>query len=108
METRFTVRRGLKTKIYFIPSGCSHGLLKGRSGIGLWMRASSRASPDSQSRASRDIQADEGHDDDGGDDNQEVIDDQIVQDIEAWKGEAKERRLTLLKKALAIEADSWL
>jgi hypothetical protein len=29
-----------------------------------------------------------------------------MQDIEAWKGQAKERRLTLLKKAPAIKADS--
>jgi hypothetical protein len=72
-----------------------------------------------QSRAGQASQVDEGHDDDGdddsdhddgggGDDNQEVIDDQIVYEIEAWKGQAKERRLTLLKKAPAIEADSWL
>jgi hypothetical protein len=31
-----------------------------------------------------------------------------VQEIKAWKGQAKERRLTLLRKAPAIEADSWL
>jgi hypothetical protein len=31
-----------------------------------------------------------------------------MQDIKAWKGQAKERQLTLLKKAPAIEADSWL
>jgi hypothetical protein len=31
----------------------------------------------------------------------------FVRDIEAWKGEAKERRMTL-QKAPAIEADSWL
>lgn len=72
-----------------------------------------------QSRASQASQADDSHDDDGDDDgnnddgsggdgSQEVIDDQIVQEIEAWKGQAKERRLTLLKKAPAIEADSWL
>jgi hypothetical protein len=30
------------------------------------------------------------------------VDDQIVQDIEHWEAGAKERRLTLLKKAPAI------
>jgi hypothetical protein len=84
---------------------------------------SQQSSQPGQSRASQTSQVDEGHDDngdddgdddgnnddgDGGDDNQEVIDDQIVQEIEAWKGQAKERRLTLLKRAPAIEADSWL
>jgi hypothetical protein len=45
------------------------------------------------------------HDDSNG---QEEVDDQIVRDIEHWKAEAKERRLTLLKKPLADEADPWL
>jgi hypothetical protein len=69
-----------------------------------------------QSRVSQASQVGESHGDDGdddddsygGDDNQEVIDDQIVHEIEAWKGQAKERRLTLLRRAPAIEADSWL
>ena len=45
------------------------------------------------------------HDDRHG---QEEVDDQIVRDIEHWKAEAQERRLTLLKKASADEVDPWL
>jgi hypothetical protein len=45
------------------------------------------------------------HDDSNG---QEEVDDQIVRDIEHWRAEAKERRLTLLKKAPADEVDPWL
>jgi hypothetical protein len=40
-------------------------------------------------------------------DGQEEVDDQIIRDIEHWKAEAKERRLTLLKKAPVDEADPW-
>lgn len=47
METRFITRKGFQTKIYFILSGYSHGLRKGRSSIRLWIRASSQASQDS-------------------------------------------------------------
>jgi hypothetical protein len=43
METRFTIRRGLQIKICLVPLSCSYGFGKGRSGIGLWMRASCRA-----------------------------------------------------------------
>jgi hypothetical protein len=75
--------------------------------------------PAGPSRARQASEAVDGHDDDRDDnssnddgdgevDNQEVIDDRIVQEIEAWKGQAKERRLTLLKRAPAMEADSWL
>lgn len=83
------------------------------------MDESQQSSQPGQSRANRASQADEGHDN-GGDDNsnhnndgsedgnQEIIDDQIVQEIKAWKGRAKKRRLTLLRKAPAIKADSWL
>jgi hypothetical protein len=44
METRFTRRRGLQMKTYFTLLSCSHGSKVGRSGIGLWMRASNQAS----------------------------------------------------------------
>jgi hypothetical protein len=36
------------------------------------------------------------------------IDDQIVQDIEKWKADAQERRLTSLAKPPVVEMDSWL
>jgi hypothetical protein len=36
------------------------------------------------------------------------VDDQIVQDIEKWKADAQERRLTLLKNVPVVEMDSWL
>jgi Orsellinic acid/F9775 biosynthesis cluster protein D len=45
--------------------------------------------------------------DDSGTD-QDDVDDQIVQDIEKWKGEARERRLRALKEVPAVEMDSWL
>jgi hypothetical protein len=45
--------------------------------------------------------------DDSGSD-QSDIDDQIVQEIEKWKGEARERRLRALKEVPAVEMDSWL
>jgi hypothetical protein len=45
---------------------------------------------------------------DSNDDSQEEINDQIVKDIEKWKTEAQERRLTLLKKVPVVEMDSWL
>jgi hypothetical protein len=45
---------------------------------------------------------------DSNNDSQEEINDQIVQDIEKWKTEAQERRLTLLKKVPVVEMDSWL
>ena len=118
METRFTRRRGLQTKIYLIPVQLQSWFKEGKERY--WVvDESQQPSQPGQSRVSQANQAGEGHDDDGdddsndddgdgGDDNQEVIDDQIVQEIEAWKGQAKERRLTLLRKAPAIEADSWL
>ena len=40
--------------------------------------------------------------------DQDDIDDQIVQDIEKWKGEAQERRLRMLKEVPVVEMDSWL
>ncbi|KAK6611228.1 hypothetical protein H4I95_02024 [Botrytis cinerea] len=51
---------------------------------------------------------------DGNDDSeksesdQDDIEDQIVQDIEKWKGEAQERRLRTLKEVPVVEIDSWL
>jgi hypothetical protein len=39
---------------------------------------------------------------------QESVDEQIVEDIEKWKGEARERRLRLLKDVPVVEMDSWL
>jgi Orsellinic acid/F9775 biosynthesis cluster protein D len=55
----------------------------------------------------------EGHDGDSpdddaeADDSQDEIDDQIVQDIEQWKAEARERRLQALKDVPVVEMDSW-
>jgi hypothetical protein len=46
--------------------------------------------------------------DDDGNENQETIDDQIERDIQQWKAEAQERRLTLLDKVPIVEMDSWL
>lgn len=43
-----------------------------------------------------------------GEHGQGEIDDQIVQEIENWKGEARERRLRLLKDVPVVEMDSWL
>ena len=40
--------------------------------------------------------------------NQSDVDDQIVQEIEKWKAEARERRLRALKDVPAVEMDSWL
>jgi hypothetical protein len=42
------------------------------------------------------------------DDSQGGVDDQIVQDIEKWKADAQERRLTLLKEVPVVEMDLWL
>jgi hypothetical protein len=45
---------------------------------------------------------------DNNDDNsQDEIDDQIIQDIEKWKAEARERRLQALKNVPVVEMDSW-
>jgi hypothetical protein len=40
--------------------------------------------------------------------SQDEVDDQIVQEIENWKAEARERRLRALKDVPAVEMDSWL
>ena len=53
-----------------------------------------------------DDQSDQDNNDNSG--NQEDIDDQIIQDIEKWKADAQERRLTLLAKPPVVEMDSWL
>jgi hypothetical protein len=45
---------------------------------------------------------------DSNESGQEEVDDQIVQDIEKWKADAQERRLTLLKNVPVVEMDSWL
>src|SRR5277367_2149902 len=44
----------------------------------------------------------------GGEQSQDEVDDQIVQEIENWKAEARERRLRALKDVPAVEMDSWL
>jgi hypothetical protein len=53
----------------------------------------------------------EAHDGDRPDNNnnnsQDEIDDQIIQDIEKWKAEARERRLQALKNVPVVEMDSW-
>jgi hypothetical protein len=79
---------------------------------------SQQSSQPVQSRANPANQADNDHNDDrsdngnhnsnGEDDNQGIIDDQIVRNIEAWKSQAKKRRLTLLQKGPLIEVNSWL
>jgi hypothetical protein len=43
-----------------------------------------------------------------GEGSQGEVDDQIVQEIENWKAEARERRLRALKDVPAVEMDSWL
>jgi hypothetical protein len=45
---------------------------------------------------------------DNGEVSQDEVDDQIVQEIENWKAEARERRLRALKDVPAVEMDSWL
>jgi hypothetical protein len=40
--------------------------------------------------------------------SQAEVHDQIIQDIEKWKADAEERRLTLLKEVPVVEMDSWL
>ena len=45
---------------------------------------------------------------DGNESDQADVDGQIVQDIEKWKSEARERRLKMLKEVPAVEKDSWL
>lgn len=75
------------------------------------------AIPFGQPRQPSHVEEDEGSNDSDShrekgqsDDNnsQDEVDDQIVQDIERWKSHAKERQLTLLKKAPADEVDPWL
>jgi hypothetical protein len=62
----------------------------------------------------RDVGEETDDSDDGNDNSennesdQDNIDDQIVQDIEKWKGEAQERRLRTLKEVPVVEMDSWL
>jgi len=53
---------------------------------------------------------DSDHDPNPSDDEstQDDVEDQIVQDIEKWKGEAQERRLRMLKEVPVVEMDSWL
>jgi hypothetical protein len=43
-----------------------------------------------------------------GESGQDEVDDQIVQEIENWKADARERRLRALKDVPAVEMDSWL
>ena len=53
--------------------------------------------------------SDDGHDNsENGESDQDGIDDQIVPNIEKWKGEAQERRLRMLKEVPVVEIDSWL
>jgi hypothetical protein len=40
--------------------------------------------------------------------SEEEVDDQIVREIEQWKADRQERRLTLLKNVPVVEMDSWL
>ena len=69
-----------------------------------------------QVTAPRDVGEEFDDDDDDDDDDsqhhddqvQEDVDDQIVQEIEMWKGDAQERRLTLLAKVPPDEWDPWL
>lgn len=60
----------------------------------------------------RDVGEETDHSDDGSDNressdsDQDDVNNQIVQEIEKWKGEAQERRLRMLKEVPVIEMDA--
>ena len=70
-------------------------------------RQARRAAIQDMGEESDKSEARDNNDSPDGDNSQDEIDDQIVQDIETWKAEAQERRLRALKNIPVVEMDLW-